>query len=80
MTTEAQVCANRANAQKYTGPQTAEGKATVAQNAVTHGLLARAAAETTPSRLRRRFWLLLCVLRVSAVRIRAKQTNFRPED
>ncbi len=43
MATEAQVNANRANAQKSTGPRTAEGKAAVAQNALTHGLMARAA-------------------------------------
>ncbi len=43
MTTEAQINATRANAQKSTGPCTPEGKAVVAQNAVQHGLLARAA-------------------------------------
>ena len=41
MTTEAQVSANRSNAQKSTGPRTAEGKAVVAQNAVKHGFWAQ---------------------------------------
>jgi hypothetical protein len=41
MATEAQVTANRLNAQKSTGPRTPEGKAVVAQNAVKHGLLAQ---------------------------------------
>jgi hypothetical protein len=41
MATEAQVLANRLNAQKSTGPRTAEGKAAVSQNAVKHGLSAR---------------------------------------
>ena len=40
MTTDAQINANRENAQKSTGPTTAEGKAVVSQNAVKHGLFA----------------------------------------
>ena len=40
MSTEAQILANRLNAQKSTGPRTIEGKAAVSQNAVKHGLLA----------------------------------------
>ncbi|UCC96970.1 MAG: hypothetical protein JSW66_14130 [Phycisphaerales bacterium] len=40
MTTEAQVKANQQNAQKSTGPRTAEGKAAVANNALKHGLFA----------------------------------------
>src|SRR5512146_706961 len=43
MASEAQINANRENAQKSTGPKTPEGKAAVAQNALKHGLLARAA-------------------------------------
>jgi len=41
MASEARILANRLNAQKSTGPRTAEGKAAVSQNAVKHGLTAR---------------------------------------
>jgi len=41
MSSEARIVANRLNAQKSTGPRTAEGKAAVAQNAVKHGLSAQ---------------------------------------
>jgi hypothetical protein len=41
MVTEAQILANRLNAQKSTGPRTNEGKAAVSQNAVKHGFSAR---------------------------------------
>jgi len=40
MPTDAQILANRLNAQKSTGPRTIEGKAAVSQNAVRHGLSA----------------------------------------
>ena len=40
MATEAQILANRRNAQKSTGPRTAEGKAVASQNSVRHGLSA----------------------------------------
>jgi len=38
MATEAQIIANRRNAQKSKGPRTSEGKSAVSQNAVKHGL------------------------------------------
>ena len=38
MASEAQILANRLNAQKSTGPRTLEGKAIVSQNAFKHGL------------------------------------------
>ena len=40
MRAEAQILANRRNAQKSTGPRTPEGKAVVSQNAVKHGFSA----------------------------------------
>ena len=41
MASEAQINANRANAQKSTGPRTAAGKAVASRNAITHGFLAQ---------------------------------------
>ena len=41
MTTEAQIIANRHNAQKSTGPRTQQGKTAISQNALKHGLSAR---------------------------------------
>jgi hypothetical protein len=38
MATEKQIAANRANAQKSTGPKTAAGKLTSSRNAYRHGL------------------------------------------
>lgn len=40
MTSEAQIAANRRNAEKSTGPRTEDGKAKVARNALRHGLRA----------------------------------------
>lgn len=41
MTTPKQTAANKANAKKSTGPKTAAGKAAVAGNAISHGILSR---------------------------------------
>ncbi len=49
MATEAQILANRRNAQKSTGPRSRQGKAAVSQNAVQHGLSARQAIITSES-------------------------------
>ena len=46
MATTAQILANRLNSKKSTVPQKAEGKATVSQNAVKHGLFAAEAVIT----------------------------------
>jgi hypothetical protein len=43
MASVAQIQANRSNAQKSTGPRTAQGKERASQNAIKHGLLAREA-------------------------------------
>ena len=43
MSTEAQIRANRQNAQKSSGPRIAEGKTAVSQNTVKHGLFAHEA-------------------------------------
>jgi len=49
MSTEAQIRANRRNAQKSTGPRSSEGKAGVSKNAVQHGLSARQAIISSES-------------------------------
>jgi len=49
MATEAQILANRRNAQKSTGPRSREGKAVVSQNAIQHGLSARQAIISSES-------------------------------
>jgi len=50
MSTQAQVLANRRNAQQSTGPRTPQGRVVVSQNAVKHGLLARQAVISSESR------------------------------
>jgi len=50
MSTEAQILANRRNAQRSTGPRTSEGKSAISQNAVKHGLLARHDVITSENR------------------------------
>src|SRR3990172_7614324 len=49
MTTEAQINANRQNAQRSTGPKSPQGKARAALNALKHGLRARIIIEDTHS-------------------------------
>jgi hypothetical protein len=49
MSTEAQILANRLNAQKSTGPRTTQGKAVASQNSVKHGLLAESDVITSES-------------------------------
>ena len=50
MATEAQILANRLNAQKSTGPLTRQGRVVVSQNAVKHGLLAHQAVISSESK------------------------------
>ena len=49
MATDAQIRANRLNAQKSTGPRTSEGRVAVSQNAVQQGLSARQAIISSES-------------------------------
>jgi hypothetical protein len=49
MVSDAKITANRLNALKSTGPRTIEGKTTVSQNAVKHGLLAESDVITSES-------------------------------
>jgi len=50
MATEAQIIANRRNAQKSTGPRSRKGKKAISQNAVRHGLMARQAVISSENR------------------------------
>jgi len=52
MATEKQIRANRANAQKSTGPRTAAGRAKSARNSLRHGAFARAVVLDNESRAR----------------------------
>jgi hypothetical protein len=60
MATERQINANRANAQKSSGPRTEAGCAKVSRNALRHGLLARTLV--LPDESRHRFVALLTEL------------------
>src|SRR5471032_1684674 len=51
MISEKQLAANRANAEKSTGPQTPEGKNRSKLNAVRHNLTGQVAALTEPDRV-----------------------------
>jgi hypothetical protein len=53
MISQAKINANRLNAQKSTGPRTAEGKAVVSKNGLRHGLLAQ--HDVIPSESEARF-------------------------
>jgi len=48
MTSERKTAANRANAQRSTGPRSKDGKRRAAKNALRHGLSARHAASADP--------------------------------
>ena len=49
MSSEAQILANRLNAQKSTGPRTNQGKAVASQNSIKHGLSAQSDVITSES-------------------------------
>ena len=49
MATQAQIIANRNNAQKSTGPSTTDGKAIASQNSIKHGIFARQTVITSES-------------------------------
>jgi hypothetical protein len=51
MATDAQILANRQNAQKSTGPRTPDGKAVASQNSLKHGLLTRQDVISTESQV-----------------------------
>jgi len=51
MASEAQIIANRRNAQKSTGPRSRNGKNAISQNAIKHGLLARQAVISSENRI-----------------------------
>lgn len=58
MTSERRIAANRANAQKSTGPKTPEGKANAAQNARRHGFRAKSLMPSHANEVRRLVELL----------------------
>ena len=63
MASQAQVTANRENAQHSCGPKTVEGKAKVAQNRTTHGLFSHTAA-VLPGEDPEHFKLLIIKLQI----------------
>jgi hypothetical protein len=67
MTSTRQLASNRANARRSTGPKTASGKARVAHNPVTHGLLAHNTTHCSQTRTRRSYkrWPTPCGLNIT---------------